>query len=98
MMDRTDIERLTKMETKLEEIEKQLTKILEKLEGHAQTELDCDSKFVKQDDDNYWDRNMKRYESEKLSRSNTILSVINHLYKLIIAVAGIIIIVNNAIK
>lgn len=97
-MERTDIERLAKMETKLESIETQLSKVLEKLDDHAATALDCEQKFVRQDDPSYFDRNIKRYENEKLSKSNTLLNILNQLYKLIISVAGIIIIINNVLS
>ena len=97
-MERADIERLAKMETKLESIETQLSKVLEKLDDHVTVSLDCEQKFVRHDDPSYFDKNIKRYENERLSKSRTLLNILNQLYKLIISIAGIVIIINNVIN
>lgn len=97
MMERHDIERLTKMEQKLETIEKQLLAVLSKLDTYNQRQLDCEQKFVRYDDSSYFYKNISKYNQTKLTRSNGWIALLNGIYKVIIIGAGIVIIINNVI-
>jgi len=98
-------ERLARIETVVEHIQgsieeqkEQVGLIHNKLDIFNSHKIECERTFVKHIDTSYFDRNMKRYEDEKLKKNNLLLSIANNFYKFVIAIAGIIVIVNNFIQ
>lgn len=95
-------ERLARIETvvdhiqgSIEEQKEQVRLIHNKLDIFNSHKIECERTFVKHIDSSYFDRNMKRYEDEKLKKHNVLLSIANNFYKFVIAIAGIIVIANN---
>ena len=96
MTEQNNGERLAKIETKIEHIQESVGDLKEQIQ-ELNNKLDI-SNFVKKDDPSYFSECMKKYENDILNRTNTLTSIWNNAYKLIIAVAGIVIIINNLIK
>jgi flagellar motor switch protein FliG len=98
-------ERLARIETVIDHIQgsideqkEQVGLIHNKLDIFNSHKIECERTFVKHIDSSYFDRNMKRYEDEKLKKHNILLSIANNFYKFVIAIAGIIVIINNFIQ
>lgn len=98
-------ERLARIETVIDHIQgsideqkEQVGLIHNKLDIFNSHKIECERTFVKHIDSSYFDRNMKRYEEEKLKKHNILLSIANNFYKFVIAIAGIIVIINNFIQ
>ena len=98
-------ERIAKIETNLEHISQQMREqkeqiemISNKLDIFNSHKLECDRTYVKHTDSSYFDKNIKRYENEKLQKTSTLVTIWNNSYKLILTVAGVIIIINNIIN
>ena len=81
----------------MKEQKEQIEMISNKLDIFNSHRLECDRTFVKHTDSSYFDKNIKRYENEKLQKTNTLVTLWNNAYKLIITIAGVIIIINNFI-
>ena len=89
-------ERLAKIETKIEHIQESVGELKEQIQD-LNNKLDI-SNFVKKDDPSYFNDCIQKYEQNKLNKTNTITSIWNNIYKLIIAVAGVVVIFSNLIK
>ena len=90
-MERTDIERITRMEEKIDNLNAKVDKFLESADDYNSRQYECEKKFVKVEDfRSHWNENMTRYQSESLQRKNNYISFINNAYKLIVTVAVII--------
>lgn len=98
-MDRSDIERIARMEAQLNQLAEKVEKILEMMEDYNSHQYECEKKFVKTEMfPSLWDSNMKRWESEKLQKTSNLLNFLNNAYRLILALAGIVIIINQTIN
>jgi len=105
MSDINIIERIATIETDLKYISHQMKEqketiemISNKLDIFNSHKLECDRTYVKHTDSSYFDKNIKRYENDKLQKTNTLVTIWNNAYRLIITIAGVIIIINNLIQ
>lgn len=96
MTEQNNGERLAKIETKVEHIQESVAELKEQIQDLS-NKLDI-SNFVKKDDPSYFNDCIQKYEQNKLNKTNILTSIWNNVYKLIIAVAGIILIFSNFIK
>ncbi|MBP7563693.1 MAG: hypothetical protein KA886_07875 [Candidatus Cloacimonetes bacterium] len=97
-MERDDIERITRMEEKIDNIGEKVDKFLEIAEDYRNHPYECEKKFVKREDfETEFDKNMIRYQEKTLQRKNNLLNFINNTYKLIVTIAVIIITFNQII-
>ena len=96
MIEQNNGERLAKIETKVEHIQESVAELKEQIQDLS-NKLDI-SNFVKKDDPSYFNDCIQKYEQNKLNKTNILTSIWNNVYKLIIAVAGIILIFSNFIK
>lgn len=83
-MERNDAERMVKLESAMEYVKCQLDKILMLFGADV---------FVKHDDPSYFFKNMAKYNRDNLQRRNGWLSLLDTGYRLILAVAGLVVIV-----
>lgn len=95
MEDTQYIERITRLEEKVDQLTTKVDKIYELMEDYNSHQYECEKKFVKKDDPSYFNENMKRYENEKIDKGNRLMTFINNAYKLIITIAGVVIILTQ---
>ena len=77
-MERKDVERLVKFETKLDIWQETLSKVLETVLDLKDSLID----YVRHDDDSYFQRNMTKHKDEMLNRKIGWLTVVDILWKL----------------
>jgi len=77
-MDRKDIERLTKIETKLDHIQESNTEIREILKEIKNKQAE----YVKHDDDSYFNRYMSKYNTDNLQKKTNWLTCVDIVFKL----------------
>jgi len=85
-MERNDAERLVKLESTIEYMKCQIDKLL--------TLFSCDN-FVKHDDSSYFFKNIAKYNRDNLQKRNGWVSLLETGYRLILAIAGISVIVSQ---
>lgn len=98
-IERDDIERIARMEAKLDVIEEKVDKFLKINEDYRNHPYECEKKFVKTEDlPDLFDKHMIRYQEKNLQRKNNILNFVNNAYKLIVTIAVIVMAYNQYIQ
>jgi len=82
-MDRKDIERMTKLEIKIDHMQSNISQVLEIVNAMKCKQLE----YVRSDDSSYFYRNMSKYNADSLQKKVNWLSYIDILYKLAVPVA-----------
>ena len=78
-MDRKDIERLTKIETKIDHIQESNSEIREILNEIKDKQIE----YVRHDDSSYFYRNMSRYNADNLQKKVSWITLLDTLSRLL---------------
>jgi uncharacterized protein (UPF0335 family) len=98
MEDTQYIERITRLEEKVDQLTTKVDKIYELMEDYNSHQYECEKKFVRKDDPSYFNENMKRYENERIDKGNRLMTYFTNIYKLSMIAVGAILIVKQFIR
>jgi len=83
-MDRKDIERMTKLETKIDHMQETISQVLVVVNEMKDRQIE----YVRHDDSSYFYRNMSRYNADSLQKKVSWVTLLDVAYKMIISIVS----------